>query len=256
MLNQICDFFTNVWEIAIVIWEWIFNAVPMIGDICLFFISVYTFYLTVYPKRLRIVSFASSIHIYEGSSFEVVLENRSLTAIGIQSIYLDLNEDNRVKIFDSDEDGLLTIEGFHTQKIKMKSYTGITGIDGKQLEIKIDKKLSLIVYTSRGIQQVVCKFKNGFKRKKKSKNTATAYRKGIDGKVVSPFVKYGLIYLDKKEHQHTICITESGYMSEPIFGFNRLDETVINDEEKLKQFFKGVFEKEGLPYEIKIVDSL
>ena len=73
---QLVDFFVALWEVIKNIWEWILIIVPAIADICLFLIAVYTFYLTVCPRRLKFVGYNVKNHIFAGSTFSVALENR------------------------------------------------------------------------------------------------------------------------------------------------------------------------------------
>lgn len=257
MFEQFGEFFVKTWNVICNIWAPISIIAPIIGDICLFFIAVYTFYLTVYPRRLKFVNYTLKRHLYEGNSFEIALENRSLTAIGVETIYLNLDENNRIKIFDSQEDEMLTIESFHTEIIKMKPFTGITNTKGESLKINIHETrfLSLTIYTTRGIQHLKYKFRDGNKSRKKIKEApALVYRKEFDGKVIGELVKYVIVYFDENDHQNTIYITKFGAMSEPIFGFNKVDKKMMNDETALKEFFNERFEKEGLRHIFEKVD--
>lgn len=146
-MKEIIEFILSVWNVIQPFWDLIKSGLALIGDICLFCISIYTFRLTVFPKKLNFISFQHNRTSLNGDSFEIVLENRSLSPVVILSIDL-LIDSYKIAVFNGNK----IIEGFKTEAIQIDPYTDITDSNGKSLSlIKFPFKGNLLVQTSRGI---------------------------------------------------------------------------------------------------------
>lgn len=60
-------------------WPIIKDLFSIVGDICLFIIAVYTFRLTVFPKKLRFIGYRPSFSTFEGDSLNNIGESFSVT---------------------------------------------------------------------------------------------------------------------------------------------------------------------------------
>lgn len=239
-------------------WIVIKDLFSLMGDICLFAIAIYTFRLTVFPKKLRFIGYRPSFSTFEGDSLSITLENRSLSPVVVQSVHL-LYDEYYIEIFNSDDDGECIIDGFKTATIEMKPFSKIT-INGD--EVSFDKVTDFVlrIDTPRGIQYIA--FARGpqkrfslLARKMKDarmKNyplrTGTVFRNYFDGKVVKDYARYALVYKDGEGEKHTVFILENGFMSDAPFGYNGLSKDLVDDEEKLQAHFESEFSKRDLPF--------
>ncbi len=229
---------------------------PAVGDICLFFISVYTFRLTIFPKKLRFIGYRPSFSTFEGDSIEITLENRALSPAVIQSVTLVL-DGNSINVFSEDDEDceVCIIDGFKTGKIKMVPYSQIHIQDG-ELDFHHFKEWYLVVETPRGKQYLTFvhgpkKYFLGFHAKLHPPKLATVSRNYCNGKIIKPYIRYAVIYKDKSGDTHTIFIHQAGIMSEALFGYNALSKNVLDDKEKLYAHFNMEFSKYGIPFGIR-----
>lgn len=230
------------------------DILPVVGDVCLFFISVYTFRLTILPNKLRFIGYRPSFSAFEGDSVEITLENRSLSPAVIQSISLVLDE-HIIEIFSERDSEPCIIDGFKTGKIKMIPYSRIYIEDG-EIDLHTFKKWYLIVGTPRGKQYL--SYAHGpkkrflkFYNKRHPPKQASVLRNYYNGKIVKPYVRYALVYKGRNDDIHTVFIHKSGAMSEAPFGYNGLPKEVVADKDKLYSHFEGEFSKYDIPFAIK-----
>lgn len=234
-------------------WETLKDIISVIGDVCLFFISVYTFKLTIYPKKLKFIGYNYHSSAFYGNSLEITLENRSLCPIVVRSVDLILDH-NIIKIFSGNQ----IIDKFRAEIIKSDSYTKILTLTGEEIKINGNflRTALLMIETSRGKQFIQYKdnnkFLSYFDNWKLSKySRASVYSKKAYGKVLSNNVEYVLCFVDDNKIKHNIFILDNGMMSETIFGYNMLSKEVISDKIVLKNFFDEKFKKYGLKYTLK-----
>lgn len=230
-------------------WSIIIKYLSTLGDVCLFLIAVYTFRLTIFPKKLKFINFRESKRMFGGDSFEITLENRSLCPVVVTSLEL-IYENNKIKVFDD----YCVVDGFKTATIKMEPYSFICSQDGNlDIDILTLSKMSLWIETSRGSQHV--KFKNSsallykYMHKKYLKWTpTTVVRNRFNNTVILPGIKYALSFVDTQGEMQTIFINDAGIMSEMLFGYNVLSKEIIENKEMLQNHFDTEFNKRGLSY--------
>lgn len=227
----------------------------LIGDLCLLFISVYTFRLTIFPKKLRFIGYRPFFSTFEGDSLEITLENRSLAPVVIQSISLVLNGYS-IKIFSEDDKECETciIDGFKTGKIKMRPFSEIYTNEGN-LNFHEVNGMYLIVETPRGNQYLtfVNRPKKWFKQLKKKAHTlseAIVTRNFFDEKIIKPYIRYGIVFFDKNNNLQTILVHKSGIMSQILFGYNHLSEEILLNKETMYTHFKEQFSKINISFDI------
>jgi len=248
----------DIWGIVREIYGWFMNLLDweIIGDLCLFYIAVYTFRLTIYPKRLKFVNFKFSTGMFDGQRFEITLENRSLCPVVIQAVDLVVDS-NRINVFK----GECIVEGFKTAKIEMDCYSDIIADEHSiNLDICDVAKMSLWIRTTRGKQKVkyerVSWMSRWSTRRKESKfNSATVCRNYYNEKLVVPGICYALWYIDESDDVHTVFIHKSGAMSETMWGFNSIPQELIGDEVKLIEFFADRFCSVGYRYGVERIES-
>ena len=239
-------------------WIVVRDVFSLIGDICLFAIAVYTFRLTVFPKKLRFIGFQPRFSTFEGDSLTITLENRSLSPTVVQSVQFLYNE-HYIDIFKSDDDGECIIDGFKTSTIVMKPFSKIV-IDEEEFNFHKVRDLILRIATPRGTQYVA--FSRGPQKKltllalkikdMKSKGrpvkTGLIMRNYFNGVIVKDYVRYALVYVDKDGTQQTVFIHEKGTMSSAPFGYNGLPWELVEDKAKLQIHFEEECKKRNIPF--------
>ena len=231
------------------------NILQIVGDLCLLFISAYTFRLTILPKKLRFIGYRPSFSTFEGDSLEITLENRSLAPVVIQSISLVLNGYS-IKIFSEDDNECETciIDGFKTGKIKMRPFSEIYTNEGNPDFHKVDG-MYLIVETPRGNQYLT--FANspnkGFSKLNKKSYTvqdALVTRNFLDNQIIKPYIRYAIVFFDKNDNLQTILVHKAGLMSKALFGHNHLPKETLLNKETLYTHFKEQFSKANISFNI------
>ena len=223
-----------------------------LSSVVLFLISVYTFRLTVFSKKLRFIQYRNKFSAFGGESLEITLENRALNPVSIESIELIIGE-NRVSVFN----GHCTIEAFKLKTIKMEPFSYIIYENRKMyLNDILKSRPSLWIKTSRGIQYVkynyISTFIQEFRYNQYLKlNPATVVRNKYNEKIIAKGVKYALSFKDEQGNIKTIFIHKSGMMSEMLFGYNSLPKEIIKNKKSLRKHFNPEFEKLGIKYNLE-----
>lgn len=238
-------------------WEIVKDVISAIGDICLFFISVYTFRLTIYPKKLKFIGYSCNSTLFFGKSFEITLENRSLCPVVVRSVDLII-DNNLINIFK----GNCIIEKFRVETIKIAPYSKIVSGNGKEIDINkiFTQEFSLIIETSRGYQNIKYERNSSLRsflgKKQKEKHIkAMIYRNKFNDQVIDTDVEYALTYIDNKQTLKTIFILPNGIMSDAVFGYNGLPKEYMCNEAVLRKHFDKEFSKYGLSYSLRKIES-
>ena len=235
------------------VWEWLSNwnnvntLVSVLGDVCLFYISVVTFKLTLYPKRLKFIGFRYNGSAFSGDSFEIMVENRSLSPVVITSLDLVVGH-KRIRVFE----GQRIVEGFKAEIITIPPYTKIIDSDGEPIDIDISsmENISLWIKTTRGAQHVPYARVPFFilrliHRKAKKFQPTTVVRNFYNEKIVVSNIKYALSFVDDTGELQTVFIHERGAMSSAPFGYNRLSKELMENEKLLVAHFDDELTKRG-----------
>ena len=216
------------------------SVISVLGDICLFFISVYTFRLTILPKKLHFISFSPSFSD-NGNSVTVVLENRSLCTVAVRAVYI-LQGTCKLKIFD----GNCLIESFKAADITSEKYSELITDDGSPFQLSPAGKILLCVETTRGDQYIKLDtpmFPRLFKRKRDQYRTVTMHIKQWYGKIVMPGYKYGLAFKDSGGALHVSFLHTSGFIIDSPFEYNAIPKDWVADDNKVADFFKNELAK-------------
>ena len=230
------------------------DILPAIGNLCLFFISVYTFRLTIFPKKLRFIKYVPSFSTFEGDSVEITLENRALSPVVVQTVSL-VSDGYNIKIFSEDDDGTCIIDGFKTGKIRMNPFSFIFTEEG-EINFGLEKELYLVVKTPRGKQylNLVGAPKRYFLRLREklhpTKRTIVK-RHYFNEKILKPYVRYAILYADKNGNTQTVFVHNSGLMSKALFGYNGLPEEIVANKETMYAHFEKEFSKYNTSFSIK-----
>lgn len=230
-------------------WDFVIILMGLIGDLCLFFVAIYTFRLTVLPKKLKFIGLSYQSSLWDGEAMEFILENRSISPVIVRS--LDMIVDSQlVQVYR----GSCIIDGFKTKTIRLEPYLQIIA-EGEVIDISVNPDVTLYVETSRGKYYVKQERVNSFiyrlnKRRLDRFTKTTVVRHYYNGKLIPINTKYVLSYKEKDESVNTIFIDESGLMSDTIFEFNSLPKEILEREEDLRSIFDAEFEKRKIPYSL------
>lgn len=247
-LLSIGEFFGNVWA-------WIVANAGTIDSVCIFIITVYTFYLTIFPKKLKFLDYAIHHSAFWGDGVKISLENRSLSSVCVRSVSLKVNSEYLIPIFHGHEDGYRIIDSFHAETFISKPYTQLYGKDGAELRIDpaTEGKICVIVETSRGKQTITQKVKPAPFPRKVEVASAHKFTQTFNDIVINKDMAFGLVYYDLEQVKHNVVIHKSGGMNEAIGEIRRVPDNLMQDEKKLRQFFDKQFHAFGCTYTLQLI---
>ena len=245
-LMSIGEFFGNVWA-------WVVANAGTIDSVCIFVITVYTFYLTIFPKKLKFLDYAIHYSAFWGETVKISLENRSLSSVCVRSVSLKVNDEYLIPIFHGHEDGYRIIDSFHAETFVSKPHTQLYGKDGAELRIDpaTEGKICVIVETSRGKQTITQKIKPAPFPRKVEVVTARKFTQTFNDIVISKDMAYGLVYYDSEQVKRNVLIHKSGAMSESIGEIQRVPDELMHDAEKLHQYFAKHFRALGYSFTLQ-----
>lgn len=255
------EFWSGVVFVLSSCWGAAMTILPTVGDVCLFAISIYTFRLTVFPKKLKFIGFTRHLDVFSGDWLSITLENRSLCPVVIESVDIVLKS-NCINVFNKKDHGERIIDGFKIATIKMEPYSSIVTESGPfKMDTSAYKDMFLIVKTSRNIQRIRYERTSELRQRMNHKLRenlvpAMVYRNTYNGKIVVPRTRYALSFADGKRDTQTIFIHDSGAMSSELFGYNRLSQELVEDEDALRAHFEAEFSARNMTCYIERVNNL
>lgn len=251
-INQVAEFLSQAGGMLKNAWVWFCGFIPTIDGICLSFITYYTFRLTVFPKKLKFISFKLIGSTFDGDALEITLENRSLCPAVVESVDLIVGS-KKIQFFR----GECIIDGFKTGKIEMPRYSQIISSDGPlDIDIGAMDKISLLVKTTRGIQHIRYETisKMAYRRIQKLEGkfeSTTVCCNHYGGRIVVPGVRYAISYVDHNGEKQIVFIHKSGIMSAAPFGYNGLSDEIMKSEAAIRRHFDAEFQKCNLSYQLQ-----
>lgn len=234
-----------------------FSAVDFLGNLCVVIITVYTAFLTFGRKSVRFLGYRYTGSLFYGEKVIVQLQNKSLSPISIEEVYLIWPENAmlRVKKYEVP----LVVRGFETVQVEMtpvsdhlEALRKLVSSD-KVVFVKFSDGNSVAVSSpkgSEGIKENLAEYKSFYKdlqmnpgeQLRKLKNLGGDYRRIMyEGTVLSDKVIY-ILRLYEFGQIKNIFIARNGMLSEPILGAEKsFDRLEIEDYEKLKLKLKEIF---------------
>ena len=252
-LDRVWTFLLSVGEFFGNVWAWVVANAETIDSVCIFVITVYTFYLTIFPKKLKFLDYAIHHSAFWGDTVKISLENRSLSSVCVRSVSLKVNGECLVPLFHGHEDGYRIIDSFHAETFTSKPYTQLYGKDGGELRIDpaAEGKICVVIETSRGKQTITQKVKSAPFPRKVDVAHAHKFTQTFNDIVISKDMAFGLVYYDLEQVKHNVLIHKSGAMSEAIGEMQRVPDNLMQDEMKLRQFFDKHFRALGCAYTLQ-----
>lgn len=222
--------------------ELIKSNLSVISDGCVLLITIYTFYLKFWCKKVKFIQYAPSFKMFKGDSLAVTIENCTLSPICYDAVYIIYG--NKYKLLLEKYDTPQIMEPFKTSVVKMEPFSFIEGITFSQLN-KIPEKY-LEIHTSKStIYAKLYKKLRIYNEKIRPLNTVTVVRRYYNNHLVFPNTRYVLLYKEDQRVE-TILIDDNGFMSKTIGWFNAIPKECLNDINKVQEIFNPFF----LPLEI------
>jgi len=129
-LDLLLEYLLYVWDFLGMVWTWIITNAGTIESVCILTITVYTFYLTIFPKKLKFLDFEFRYTAFYGETIKVSLENRSLSSVCVRNIYIKVEDKYLIPIFSGHEEGYRIIDSFHAE-----SFISTHAIGGRQRQL-------------------------------------------------------------------------------------------------------------------------
>ena len=228
--------------------EMIKDVLSIIGDSCIFAITVYTFYLKFWCKKIKFLQYAPSFNLFKGDSLTVTIENCSLSPICFTEVNIIYG--NKYKLCISGNDESKIIEPYKIYVIKVKPFSYLDGINLFTLNSMQD--IYLEISTTRGI--VYSKFWKKTKiEKNKNLQEIMIYRKIFNKHLVFPDTRYAILFLENNEAQ-TVFVNDKGIMSESIGGFNGVPPECLEDAKQIAALFSEFFTSLRIPFRVERIE--
>lgn len=227
-------------KILHVLKEWL----PFVADICVFGITIYTFYLTFLTKKIRFLSFGQEISAIEGVKLSIVLENRCLSSIAISTVDLIIDDKYSINIANCFSDPI-TIEPLKSCKITSQPITDseipdeylLKIISAKKFEASVRLYSGETIETHKNIWEKISRYFISKLGIKKNRQKINLIRKHIDNIFISSYVKY-LLKIHEKHNIINILILDSGRCSQKYQNLDVVPENIVNNYDKTKVFIK------------------
>ena len=254
MEGIIQNIITTAWDVIVAIWSWITNNAAALGDICLFIVTLYTFRLTVFPIKPQVVGFRRFCEEFESDYIEIVLLNRSLSPLVIRGVEI-ISDNERIPVFSSVKCDDIVIEGFKTGVVRSQPFSRMDGEKGElRLPFLSDEKI--VLYTPKAIHIITRKKKAhkyffGKRKRIQKLNLAQTMSYTYYGKTIKLHTKYAIHIENEIGDRHIVFVSETGRMSEFLFGSNQLPQELIQDESALKKHFEELFRDTNRNYSIE-----
>lgn len=206
------------------------------GNMCVVLITIYTFYLTFFSKKIKIVGCGISNSVFEGCQAYFSLHSYSLQTFEVREISVIFQDKSvNLKLEES-----VIIEPRMTTKVITQRYTRFTeNIDLD--EVLMSKKWGLILHTQNGMIYTSTKKRDlGIRKKRKYRKCCyhriSTFNQLYGGIVISDNVKY-VIYIGLGLCDKPIFMTEYGHLSQTVGGYNGIEDV---ESLSLKQIRKQI----------------
>ena len=219
----------------------IMNITDFIGNMCVVAITIYTFYLGYFCKKIKVVSYGTTDSIFEGSQTYFILHSYSLQTFEVKEISLIC--DGKCVHIKLQEPTI--IEPRRTTKVVTEQYTGFTE-NIEMTEILFDKIRGVFLHTHDGVLYASMKTRdNGIINKwlyrKHKFSKISTYSITYGDTVISDLVKY-VIYIRLSMYDDPIFITKFGIMSQPIGGCSQIEDIEKLSAKKIRRIIADLLE--------------
>lgn len=235
--------FNELCQILLKIIAWLYKALTVIGGSCITLIGIYTFYRTFISKKIRFLGIGFFSDLWEGESFNVIVQNWSLSAISIRKVILVVNDDYEVVVKEYPEQFLL--EPLKAVRIDSGNMSESLFFD----ENVFDSNFKLLFYCSDNkVLTTSLKSKKHHKKQKKYRHKMIS-NFSFNGERLSKNVKYVVSIIAPDGKTFNNLIDKSGNIKEPIAGYNAINCNSIDDENEVTDVLQDLL---GIGYTVQL----
>lgn len=212
----------------------------ILGNLGIFIITAYGFWLYHFSKKLKITSLSRDFSQFFGENINCTIYNKTMSPKTITNISVVFDNKYLINVKNFKEPFLL--EPFHAYNILGDRYSNA-------IEIPPYKSVYFILKMPEKTMNVpFC----GKILKNKKLEIITKRTINFDDTVISEQVKYVLVcwYKGQADKSKTIYITHDGFMDKNLKNINVLPRSIMGDSEKMKKFFKELFGNENIYFQI------
>lgn len=211
------------------------------ADICMLFITLYTFYLTFIRIRLNFCGIGENNSNSDGKSFYVIIENRFLLPVVINNVNLIMND--KYKICLTEMKDPLIIESFCAKRVESKKYAKLYP---NNVNINFEESILEVITTKKVLYLKLNKKAHISKKMKKMKAPNVCMMTyEYNNKIVPENAVYSLDYI-RDSKNHTVFIFKSGILTENILGYTAVPVENMNNKKQLEEFLDKFFVENGV----------
>ncbi len=226
----------------------IMEIINFLGNLSVVIITVMTFYLTIWSNKISIIGLRENFSAFYGKEIFLQVKNHTLHPICINTVALYyLRGGQIVKRKLREFDISFVIPQWEIATFSSKRYTDVEAEDLDMFEPFLAEFCcgTKTVYAYKGNLPVI--EKKRFLRiahraiKRKAYEIVTVETCAHNQKVLSPSVKYAVAIKTKSGEYQQSHVTDYGFMSNDIFGYNALPKEACKNEESLKELLISEF---------------
>lgn len=226
-------------------WEMFRSMLNSIKEICTFItstlvslIAIYTFYRTFISKKIKFLAYGKGSSVWEGENVSVIIQNWTLSTIGIKSISLIFDDKYSVLVKKFDEPFVL--EPLRSATIKSDNFT-YNPILSEVKYLNMSKKL----YIETGTDVIISKMKKQLKKKYLYQPT-TNFECKSGNNLVTQDMRYMVMIVKDNKVVQEIIILKNGSMNCVINGGNALPPEAMRDTKTVQDYFNILLNDEGI----------
>lgn len=204
----------------------------ILGNIGIFSITAYGFWLRYFSKNIKITSIGENHSKFFGSYIGCTIMNKTLSPLVIGKIQVVSNNQYEFTVKEYKETPLV-LEPFRAYNIVGDKYSSISN------SIDIFGDFYFKLHTLEKVLFIKCR---GKIKKKARLNIVSRRVKSFNGVIISDKVKYILAYWKKGlSERHYVYITDGGFMDKQLENFNALPKEILGNSKEMVDVFKKVF---------------
>ncbi len=211
-------------------------------------ITLYTAWLRFFRKRIDIISLGMSCNRHLGDVASFAIENKTLANFTISSIDVVLEDKYIFQLKKFQEP--FVIEPFKAYKIKSEGITDSAPVSISELNTMVNSsRCYCIINTSKGqIKSYFKRYKPLIKPKEDNLTRITSFHKYFNDKALNKNVKYAISVLCESGNYKDILIDDSGFMSDDLYGVNKLSMETVKNFNTCYEYFKRLGVERGLTF--------
>ena len=241
----------------------ILSVAELLGNISIIFITIYTFALGFFSRRVTLDSMTHH-HSVKGDSLSLLFKNHSMRSFFIKGIELVVDNKYSVNIKSTNEEPV-ELASLSVVKVVMAPYSRLA--NDFKIPMIYEKRMFAVLELEGG-RRIKAKVPRPlFKKRIRQYEPIDVSRKKHNNILYQPGDKYALHYFTEpsKMDEHIIIIHKNGYMSDSmpeidaktreIKAFNEIPSEVVKNYETTKQFFTDICEPFGYKFHLIELDN-